>query len=345
MARPPKLNAEWFTHMGGLRNDRRVKAIRTATGAAGYGIFHMVLEALTDADYTTLSVDAFELELLAGDFGVSVTEIDSLLQIGQRVGYFLIDEANMLTCPELNKWLEMHFEKRNRSRNRGSGDKLPQPVTETGVSVTEIPHNTIQYNTIHNTTPTHPTPAAEGCVLSKKNEGEVAAEKLPAEGPDASASHTRGGGADVATLVEFQPEPEWAEPMRRVAAQMIAYWGLAEYQQQPRMALTRFCRTLFQGGQGEVLQQQFTAYRAYKELTGERRHDWDSFIGKEAEQFQNADAGWLKTNWVEALAAARQNPKYASAQHRHSGGPAASAGRATTLDRDSYTGRRPAAAA
>lgn len=349
MARPAKLNAEWFTHTASLRNDRRVKAIRTATGAAGYGIFHMILEALTDADYTQLLVDDMELELLAGDFGVSVTEIRSLLQIGEKVGWFVIDSAHILTCPDLNKWLEMHFEKRNRSRNTGKSRSLSQPVAETGVSVTGIPHNTIQNNTLHNSTHTPPTPAAEGCVLaegSKKNESPVVSEKLPAEGSPASASHTGGAAADVATHIEFRPEPEWAAPMRLLAEQMIAYWGLAEYQHQPRMALTRFCRVLFEGGHGSVIQQQFHAYRAYKELTGERRHEWDSFIGKESAKYQNAEAGWLKTNWVEALATARTDPKYhASTQHRISGGPAASAGRATTLDRDSYSGRRPSAPA
>ncbi|WP_426491096.1 DUF1376 domain-containing protein [Hymenobacter sp. 102] len=191
---------------------------------------------------------------------------------------------------------------------------------------------------------TPPTP--EGCVLSKKNEGGVETEKLPTEVSPASASHTGGAAADVATHIEFRSEPEWAAPMRLLAEQMIAYWGLAEYQQQPRMALTRFCRVLFEGGHGPVIQQQFQAYRAYKELTGERRHEWDSFIGKESAKYQNAEAGWLKTNWVEALATARTDPKYhASSQHRISGGPAASAGRATTLDRESYSGRRPAASA
>jgi hypothetical protein len=301
MARPPKLNAEWFTHMGNLRNDRRVKAIRRATGAAGYGIFHMLLEALTDADYTTLSVDAFELELLAGDFGVSVTEIDSLLQIGKKVGYFLVDEANMLTCPELNKWLEMHFEKRNRSRNRGSGDKLPHPVTETGVSVTVIPHNTLQYTTEQYTTQTPPTPGV-GVLAenSKKNEG--SAEELPSEGSTASASHTGGGAAAVDMRPEFRPEESWAPQMRELAEQMAIYWQLGQQQQQARMALTRFCRTVFERGEAQLLTDQFEAYRAYKDFSQERKHAWDTFTGKEASAY--TDGAWNKQDWVAALAVA-----------------------------------------
>lgn len=201
MARPAKLNAEWFTHSASLRNDRRVKAIRTATGAAGYGIFHMLLEALTDADYTMLPVDEIELELLAGDFGVSVTEIDSLLQIGKKVGYFLVDDANMLTCPELNRWLEMHFEKRNRSRNRGSGDKPSQPDAETGVPVTEIPHNTLHNTTVQDITDERTdVPAPEPAVEEVE---EVVAEELPTEGPVAQAPHTRGARSDERPPIQF----------------------------------------------------------------------------------------------------------------------------------------------
>ncbi len=323
MARPPKLNAEWFTHAGELRNDRRVKAMRATTGAAGYGIFHMLLESLTHADHTQLLVDEMELELLAGDFGVSVTEIRSLLQIGQKVGYFHIDDAHMLTCPELNKWLEMHFEKRNRSRNTSRSGSLSQPVAGTGVSVTETPHNTIQYNTEHNSTPTPPTPAGEGCVLevldAKKN-----SEAL--ERPSAPASHTEGGATDVATSVdtrpEFRPEPDWAPQMRQLAAQLIVYWNVSEHQQQARMALTRFARTLFERDQGPLLQTQFAAYRAYKELTGERPHGWPAYCGKEADAYQSPDAAWNLQDWTAALAAARNNPKYARTQQlaSHAGG-------------------------
>lgn len=305
MARPAKLNAEWFTHAAGLRNDRRVKAIRTATGAAGYGIFHMILEALTDADYTQLLVDDMELELLAGDFGVSVTEIHSLLQIGVKVGYFVIDQAHLLTCPDLNKWLEMHFEKRNRSRNAGKSGSLSQPVTGTGVSVTEIPHNTLQNNTIQHSTETPPTPGVGVLAVgSKKNEGPAPVEELPAEGSTASASHTGPAAPAADSRPEFRPDPEWAAQMRQVAEQLIAFYQLSQQQQQARIALTRFCRVLFEQGQGPLLESQFTAYRAYKKLRDERVHGWKSYLGTEAQAY--VDGAWNEKDWVSALAEARK---------------------------------------
>lgn len=203
MARPQKLNAEWYTHNGNLRNDRRVKAIRTATGPAGYGILHMLLETLTDADYTTLSMDEFEVELLAGDFGTTADEINAVLNVAKKVGYFQVDAENMLTCAELNKWLELHFSKRNRSRNTADSASDGISVTETPVTVTEIPHNTIQDNTEHNNKPSslrsEGAPAGAASEPPKKTAAEP-----PAEKPDASASHARGA-ADVGTSITARP--------------------------------------------------------------------------------------------------------------------------------------------
>ncbi|MBC8084906.1 MAG: DUF4373 domain-containing protein [Hymenobacter sp.] len=151
MARPARFNADYFTHSADLRNDRRVKAIRTAFGAAGYGIFTMLLEALTDADNTALAVDEMELELLAGDFGVSATEIHSLLQFGVKVGYFATNEAGFLTCPELTGWLAPVFEKRNRARNASTAALPPHPVSETGVSVTVNPQSKVKESKVNTT--------------------------------------------------------------------------------------------------------------------------------------------------------------------------------------------------
>ena len=151
MARPARFNADYFTHSADLRNDRRVKAIRTAYGAAGYGIFTMLLEALTDADNTALAVDEMEIELLAGDFGVSATEIHSLLQFGVKVGYFATNGAGLLTCPELNSWLAPVFDKRNRARNAAPAALLPQPVTVMPVSVTVNPQSKVKESKVNTT--------------------------------------------------------------------------------------------------------------------------------------------------------------------------------------------------
>ncbi|RSK50076.1 DUF1376 domain-containing protein [Hymenobacter rigui] len=189
---------------------------------------------------------------------------------------------------------------------------------------------------------TPPTPAAELCVLaegSKKNEGIAAGEELPSEGSLASASHTGGAAADVATHVEFRPDPEWAPQMRLVAEQMAEFWKLGTLQQQARFSLSRFCRTVFEAGNGEALQQQFTAYRFYKQENDERVHRWETWIGKETAAYQ--DGEWIKNDWVAMLEAARKNPRHGIQRTTGAGRPAA-AGRVASLPASAY-GRKKAA--
>lgn len=151
MARPSRNNADYFTHNADFRNDRRIKAIRGRFGPAGYGLVLMLLEALTNADYTQLSTEDLEMELLAGDFGVSVTEINSLLQLAEKIGLFARNEHNLLICPDLNKALEQVFEKRNRSRLVAQTAKKGQPETEIPVSVTETPQSKVKESKVKDT--------------------------------------------------------------------------------------------------------------------------------------------------------------------------------------------------
>src|SRR6476620_1038886 len=141
MARPERNNAEYFTHDSDFRNDRRVKAIRSRFGASGYGILLMLIETLTDAEHTQLSTDDIEIELLSGDFGVCATEIHSLLQLSEKIGFFARTDTGMLICPDLNRWLEPVFDKRNRARNAAQNNKKVVSVTETTQSVTETPQS------------------------------------------------------------------------------------------------------------------------------------------------------------------------------------------------------------
>lgn len=139
MARPTRTNAEYFYHPASFRNDRRVKAIRARLGMAGYGLLLMLIEVLTDANNTELAPDEIEMELLAGDLGVDVTEIETLLQLAEKIGLFARSADGWLRCPQLDEWLVPVFEKRNRARNTALAAKSDVTVTETPVTVTVIP--------------------------------------------------------------------------------------------------------------------------------------------------------------------------------------------------------------
>jgi len=85
MARPTKNNADFFGHDHDMRNHRKIKAIRAKFGLVGYAIWSMFLEVLTGAEENRWTYNELETELLAGDFGVSVTEIRDLLDYCVRL--------------------------------------------------------------------------------------------------------------------------------------------------------------------------------------------------------------------------------------------------------------------
>lgn len=50
MARPQKNNADYFSHDNSMRNNRKIKALRTKHGVFGYGVWCMLLEYLTSCE-------------------------------------------------------------------------------------------------------------------------------------------------------------------------------------------------------------------------------------------------------------------------------------------------------
>ena len=79
MARPTKNYCDYFPHDRDMRNHRKIKAVRTKFGVTGYAIWSMVLEYLTGIDGNEFENSETEIELMGGDFGVSVTEIRQVL--------------------------------------------------------------------------------------------------------------------------------------------------------------------------------------------------------------------------------------------------------------------------
>jgi hypothetical protein len=215
MARPIRHNAEYFYHPASLRNDRRVKAIRARLGLTGYALLVMLLEVLTDADDTRLDTDEMEMELLAGDLGVSVTEIDSLLQIAEKVGFFARTEAGLLHCPQLDEWLAPVFEKRNRTRNAALTLKSGATVTETPITVTEtqpVEESTVEYSKEEKSTSSLRSEVGAAIAAAPASQKKIVGESAT-QSPGPKASRTRGAAK------KDKPAP-FAAP---AAADMLAY--------------------------------------------------------------------------------------------------------------------------
>jgi len=89
MARPKKNNADYFPHDSGMRNDRRIKALRAKFGHVGYSVYVMLIESLTDADFFELEFDAVGIELLAGDFDVESKILCEIIDYCKLLGLIM----------------------------------------------------------------------------------------------------------------------------------------------------------------------------------------------------------------------------------------------------------------
>lgn len=117
MARPKKLNADYFSHDNDMRNDPKIKAIRRKFKLQGYAVYNMILETLTDSDNFTLKIDNLSIELMAGDFDceasflLEVIDYCILLNLFQKTG-------EIMKCSKLIERFEHLLSKRKRDRTK-----------------------------------------------------------------------------------------------------------------------------------------------------------------------------------------------------------------------------------
>jgi len=141
MARPRKYNADYFSHDSGMRNNRRVKALRTKYGIEGYAIFCMLLETLTDQDYFRLRWDdPVDIEIVAGDFGVSTDRLLEVVGYMEFLKLITVDDG-VLFSKNLTERLMPVIEKRKKMHYASSCRNLKQSEAETGVSDAETHHH------------------------------------------------------------------------------------------------------------------------------------------------------------------------------------------------------------
>lgn len=143
MARPQKNNAEYFSHDKDMRNDIRIKALRTKFGAEGYAVYNMLLELLTDCDHFELLFDDTTPDLLAGDFGIPVERVDEIISYMIKLRLFefkeeATGERYLVNC-KLKERLQDLVDRRTKWR-----EKKAKPSEE--ASVKSIPKGKQQEN-------------------------------------------------------------------------------------------------------------------------------------------------------------------------------------------------------
>jgi hypothetical protein len=108
MARPKKLNADYFPHDVDMRNDLKIKALRTKFGFKGYACWCMMLEHLGNSNYFEYEWNELNIELLSTDFLLSSEELIEFVEYCIKLELLQI-ENGYLTCEKFSNRLTNVF--------------------------------------------------------------------------------------------------------------------------------------------------------------------------------------------------------------------------------------------
>jgi len=134
MARPQKNNADYFTHDNSMRNDKKLKAVRSKFGTEGYGVYCMLLEVLTEADLLYIQWNMLEIEMLAGDFGIDSEMLKEIVDYFDKINLVQLitnkEENQFLICRQLDRRLKQVFDKRKDAFEKWANKYYPERLSE-----------------------------------------------------------------------------------------------------------------------------------------------------------------------------------------------------------------------
>lgn len=179
MARPVKNYCDYFPHDRDMRNHRKIKAIRTKYKITGYAIWCMILEYLTGIDGNVFEYSDVEMELMAGDFGVSVTEIRDVVDYCIKLELLFLKDG-FIHSETLDDRLKPVYDKRGVSKEkskkqyRSNGKFTSNNAVGDGVSGAEKPQSKVNRIKVEeskeNTAVSPVTPAPKKSAGKRKKE-------------------------------------------------------------------------------------------------------------------------------------------------------------------------------
>lgn len=102
MARPRKLNADWFPHDVNERNKPMVKAIRRKFSHLGYAVWTYLQETLTSSDLFRIKWDDVTVELLAADYDVEPEDLIAIVEYAVKIGLLEIGDGFIFSTEHRN---------------------------------------------------------------------------------------------------------------------------------------------------------------------------------------------------------------------------------------------------
>lgn len=116
MARPKKLNADYFSHDKDMRNNLKIKAIIRKFNLEGYAVWVMFLETLTNAENFKLEWNELSIELIAADFGIDTERLQEITEYCIVLKLLEIEEGKIYSQSLIDRF-EGLLSKRNRDRD------------------------------------------------------------------------------------------------------------------------------------------------------------------------------------------------------------------------------------
>lgn len=156
MARPIKDGCDYFSHDAGMRNHRKVNAIRNKF-LNGYAIWNMLLEYLTARDGNEFEYSDEEFEDMAGDFRFSVEEIKGVVDYA-IYREMLFNKNGFIYSESLNDRLEPVYLKRGKARDisrkqsRSNGKFTINNAVPPGFLISEMPQSKVNESKVNEPT-------------------------------------------------------------------------------------------------------------------------------------------------------------------------------------------------
>ncbi len=145
MARPQKNNADYFPHDANMRDDRKVKALRTRHGLEGYAVWCIMLEILTDADNFTLPWDTLNQELVAGDIGIPTPQLLEIIEYLIKLQLIQHSDGQLYTIRHHQRMQPILVEReRKRQWKQAQADKATAQTPAKEISDGENPQSKVK---------------------------------------------------------------------------------------------------------------------------------------------------------------------------------------------------------
>jgi hypothetical protein len=98
-----------------MRNHKKVKALRAKFGQVlGYAFWSMIIEYLTEQDGIELENSDLEIEMFAGELGISATEIRDMVNYCIKIELLFIDNTNHIFSKNLKCYLRKRLTHANK---------------------------------------------------------------------------------------------------------------------------------------------------------------------------------------------------------------------------------------